>query len=95
MSLRKVMVIVIAATILSGFLGTPHLVWAKEEPSAEEITLDVVICRPAGVLGLAAGTVIFVVASPIALITGSTKTTAKKLIVEPYKFTFQRPLGEF
>ncbi|MBW2038040.1 MAG: hypothetical protein JRI46_00345 [Deltaproteobacteria bacterium] len=95
MSLRKGMVIVVAVTILGSLFGTPHMVWAKDEPSAEAITLDFVLIRPVGVLSLAAGTGIFIISSPLALITGSTKTSAKKLVVEPFTFTFVRPLGEY
>ena len=96
MSLRKGMVLGFTLIILVSLLGAPHVVWAEEdEPSAEAITLDVVLIRPVGILSLAAGTGIFVISSPFAIITGSTKTAAKKLVVEPYKFTFERPLGEY
>ena len=95
MSLRKGMVLSFTLIILVSLLGAPHVVWAGDEPSAEAITLDVVLIRPVGILSLAAGTGIFVISSPFAIITGSTKTAAKKLIVEPYKFTFERPLGEY
>jgi hypothetical protein len=95
MYLRKQKAIIIAIAVFGSLLFAPQFVWAEEEPSGESIILDALVIRPVGILSIAAGTVIFAVSSPFALVTGSTKTAAKKLIVEPYKFTFKRPLGEY
>ncbi len=95
MSLKKGMVIVVAVAILGGLFGVPHFVWAEDKPGAEEITFDFFIARPLGILSVLAGGALFVVTCPAALITGSTKTTAQKLVFEPCEFTFDRPLGEF
>ena len=91
MLLKKGMMLVVVVAFLASLFGAVPVVWAEDEPSAEDIILDVGVLRPAGLITLAAGTIIFVVSSPLALITKSTKTTAKKLVVEPYEFTFGRP----
>jgi hypothetical protein len=62
---------------------------------AEDIPADVLIVRPLTLVGTVLGTALFVVALPFSIPSGSVKMTAKKLIVEPFKFTFTRPLGEF
>lgn len=59
------------------------------------IPVDVLIIRPATLVGTVLGTALFVVALPFSIPSGSVKMTAKTLIVEPFKFTFTRPLGEF
>jgi hypothetical protein len=62
---------------------------------AEDIPADVLIVRPLTLVGAVLGTVLFVVALPFSIPSGSVETTAEKLIMEPFKFTFTRPLGEF
>lgn len=59
------------------------------------IPVDVLLIRPVSLVGTIVGTALFVVALPFSIPSGSVKMTAKKLIVEPFKFTFTRPLGEF
>ncbi len=59
------------------------------------IPVDVLIIRPVTLVGAVLGTALFVVALPFSIPSGSVKMTAKTLIVEPFKFTFTRPLGEF
>ena len=57
-----------------------------------------VIDVPIRVLGLGlivVGTAFFVVALPFALTSGSTGDAGDALVVEPFKFTFTRPLGKF
>ena len=62
---------------------------------AENIPVDVLIIRPIGLVGTVLGTALFIVALPFSIPSGSVKMTARKLIVEPFKYTFTRPLGEF
>lgn len=59
------------------------------------IPVDVLVIRPVTLVATVLGTALFVVALPFAIPSGSVKMTAKTLIVEPFKYTFTRPLGEF
>ena len=66
----------------------------EERPGAFAMVIDV----PIRVLGLGlivVGTAFFVVALPFALTSGSTGDTWDALVVEPFQFTFTRPLGKF
>jgi len=92
--MRRRMILVLLAALLVSVFGTAHAQLAQEEPTGEGIIFDMVILRPAGAVVLVGGTALFIVSYPLALITKSEKTTAKKLVVEPYEFTFGRPLGE-
>ncbi len=66
----------------------------QERPGAFAMVIDVPI-RVVG-LGLALiGSAFFVVALPFALTSGSTGDAWDVLVIEPFKFTFTRPLGKF
>jgi hypothetical protein len=66
-----------------------------EENSAGAMAVDLLVVRPVGVVSLVIGSALFVVALPFSLLGGNTGESAKKLVAEPAKFTFNRPLGEF
>lgn len=72
----------------------PALAEEKPDPSAIAIAVDIVVVRPLGIISIVAGSVVFVVALPFSIPTGSVGLTAKKLVAEPFKFTFVRPVGE-
>jgi len=59
------------------------------------IIMDTVVARPVGLVALVVGGAFFIVAFPFAATSGSLNTTADKLVGEPYRFTFTRPLGDF
>ena len=61
----------------------------------EAIPADILLVRPVTLVGTVVGTALFIVALPFSIPSGSVKTTANRLIVEPFKWTFTRPLGEF
>jgi len=66
----------------------------QERPGAFAMVIDVPI-RVVG-LGLALiGSAFFVVALPFALTSGSTGDAWDALVIEPFEFTFTRPLGKF
>jgi len=57
------------------------------------IAFDLVVTRPLGLVGMVGGAVVFVVAMPFALTSGSVGKTWNALVVEPAKYTFTRELG--
>ena len=65
-----------------------------ERPGAFEMVIDV----PIRILSLGltvVGTAFFIVALPFAMSSGSTGDAWDALVVEPFQFTFTRPLGKF
>ncbi len=56
---------------------------------------DVALARPVGLAATIIGGAIFVVCLPFSLPSGSVKSTADALVGEPFRFTFERPLGNF
>ena len=87
-------VITIACLFLALSAGHVSGALPEERPEAIAMVIDV----PIRVLGLGlivVGTAFFVVALPFALTSGSTGDTWDALVVEPFQFTFTRPLGKF
>jgi hypothetical protein len=84
------------------FLGATSLVHAvddsytvrTEDVSAETIIVDGLLLRPAGIVATVLGTVVFVVTLPFSIPTRSVDKAAQKLIVDPARYTFVRPLGQ-
>lgn len=66
-----------------------------EETTGATMAADLLLVRPAGIAATLVGSVIFVVALPFTLISGDTQHSLDKLIKEPGKYTFDRPLGYF
>lgn len=60
-----------------------------------DMTMDVLMVRPVGLAATVVGTVLFIVALPFAIPSGSVGTVACELVVTPSKYTFVRPIGDF
>lgn len=56
---------------------------------------DALVARPLGLCATVIGGAIFVVSLPFSALGGNTKPAYDHLLVNPFKFTFSRPLGEF
>lgn len=80
-------------SVSSGLWAPPEAV-EKEQPLAARLIVDVLIARPIGFASTILGTGVFVAWLPYTLPTLSVGESAKGLIVDPFKFTFMRPLGE-
>jgi hypothetical protein len=66
----------------------------SDDVSAESILVDGLLLRPAGILATVVGSVAFVVTLPFSIPTRSVDKVAQKLVVDPARFTFVRPLGQ-
>jgi hypothetical protein len=63
-------------------------------PSAAAMTVDLLVARPLGLAATVLGTVVFIASLPFQALAGNIADPANKLVAEPAKFTFVRPLGE-
>ena len=88
--MKNICIIVIAILILC----TSTAAFA-EDRSGENIAADLVFMRPVGLAATVAGTAVFLVSLPFALMTNDVSKTAKELVVDPFNYTFDRPLGDF
>lgn len=81
------------ASLVRAEEGSPQLTEEKNI-TAEKILADVFVLRPVGIVATAFGAATYLVALPITLITKSHDTVGKRLVGDPWKYTFQRPVGD-
>ncbi len=62
-------------------------------PSAGAIVADALVLRPLGFCGTVLGAAAFVISLPVTLPTRRTDEASRILVVTPYQYTFERPLG--
>jgi hypothetical protein len=67
---------------------------ACEGPAAEAIVFDALVLRPIGLASMVVGFAGALVAYPFALLSHSADRVTQKLIVEPFEYTFKRPVGD-
>jgi hypothetical protein len=95
---NKPMILFALAAFLLGSLSVP--VFAQQEDfkqtevSGATVMLDLVVLRPLGIAAQILGLGVSLVALPVGGVMGNSEEVAEKLIVEPAKFTWGRPLGQ-
>jgi hypothetical protein len=82
--------LLLAATTWSAQAQDSHI----DEPSAAAMTADLLLVRPLSFGATLLGTAVFLVGLPVIAASNSTQQAAEKLIEDPMKYTFQRPLGQ-
>lgn len=65
-----------------------------EQAAAEMMVVDMLLFRAFGIVATAMGTAVFIVSLPFSLPGGNTEAAFQKLVVDPAKYTFNRPLGK-
>jgi hypothetical protein len=84
----------LCATSLVHATANSSYLTKTEDGSVEDIILDGLLLRPGGIVATVVGTAVFVVTLPFSIPTRSVDKAAQKLIVDPAKYTFVRPLGQ-
>ncbi len=93
---RSVILVLVFALIAVPF-GTTAFARGEEEDkdiTAGKMAVDAVIIRPLGIIATVLGVAFFVVSLPFSALGGNTKEAADRLVKDPAKFTFTRPLGD-
>ena len=62
---------------------------------AFETTVDILLVRPVSLAATVVGTAVFIVSLPFSIPSKSVGATAQTLVVEPFNYTFTRPVGQF
>ena len=73
---------------------SPDLPVKRPDPEGELMIADVLILRPVGVVSMAVGFVGGLLALPFAALAGDTTPVVNRMFVEPYEWTFKRPVGD-
>jgi len=88
-------VIVTLIVIPFGSSALAQEYFESREPEGGEMIYDTLVIRPVGMIATAVGSIIFVISLPFSALTDSVDDAKEKLVKDPYRFTFKRPLGEF
>jgi hypothetical protein len=94
---KSLIVTLIAALVIIPF-ASPALsqeYTEAEDPSGASMLFDTVLVRPIGIVATAVGAVFFVVSWPFSALGDNVDEAGEKLVKDPARFTFKRPLGEF
>jgi hypothetical protein len=94
---HTIIFLLISALICVPF-GTSALAAAQAndtEITGSTMTADLILVRPLGIVATVLGCAVFVVSLPFSALGHNTKQASQKLVKEPAKFTFTRPLGAF
>ncbi len=65
-----------------------------DSDEGDSVFYDVIILRPAGLIACVAGLAASIIALPFSLPSGSQDKVFKFLIVDPFEYTFKRPVGK-
>lgn len=90
---KSVTIYLIAAMILIPFGATAFA--RTGTPTAAAMIADTVLARPLGFGAIVIGTVAFVVSLPFSALGGNVDQAFKKMMFQPTRFTFMRPIGVF
>jgi hypothetical protein len=66
-----------------------------EQPGAGMMMWDLIAVRPFSIAASVVGSAFFIVSYPFSALGGNTDAATEKLVKEPFRYTFSRPLGEF
>lgn len=93
--LAYIISLVLAVTNISMATATTRAaIFDNQEPTAGEMLADTVLVRPPMLLATLAGAVVFVVTLPFSALGGNVGQAGKTMVVDPFKYTFLRPLGD-
>jgi len=95
---RSIARTVAACCLVTFAAAAPRWGLAAEEtpeaaPSGSEMMADMLVHRPLGLVRTVVGTGIFIVSLPFTVLSGDVGNAGDKLVVDPAKHTFARPLG--
>ncbi len=93
--LLTVLMLAISLVMIPGSPAFSAVMGQDEETSAEEMMADMLVVRPLGFVSMVVGTVFFVVSLPFSALGGNVDEASQKMVKDPARFTFNRPLGDF
>jgi len=90
---REVKVIAALMLALGLVMGSVSPLCAYRDWDTTPVEVDGLVLRPLGIGATILGAAAFLAVLPFAAITGTVESTADALVMEPYRFTFERPVG--
>ena len=94
LALTMAMLVLYGASLVHAQTDPYAMTRGDSDVSPEAILVDGLILKPGGLVATIVGSVAFVVTLPFSIPTKSVDKAAQKLVVDPAKYTFVRPLGQ-
>ena len=95
-SIRHATLLILVVTLLMAPMGVSAIeMHAMDEVNVWSVVGDVLVCRPLGIAATVIGSAVFIVSLPFSALGHNVDETASILVKEPFRFTFQRPVGKF
>ena len=91
---KSLKVFIICCLFFAFTLGQTSAAITEERAEGFAMAIDIPV-RVVGIGLIVIGTAVFIVSLPFALTSGSTGDAWTGLIVDPFEYTFTRPLGKF
>jgi hypothetical protein len=85
----------IAILVLCALIAVSAPALAETPKDGMVMVADVLLARPMGLVTIVFGSVMWVIALPFSIPSDSVDLAGQLLVVDPCKFTFVRPLGDF
>ena len=95
---QRIVFSIIAALVLVPFASVDAVSqdpFVDDQPDSVKMAVDILVARPLGLASTVLGSVVYIVALPFSALGGDTRTPWEKLVVDPARFTFKRPVGKF
>ena len=95
---KKSLVLLAVASLLIIPFGSSAIAqeyFETEDPGGGAMIFDLCVVRPVGIVATAIGGVTYIISLPFSLLGDNADVAGQKLVKEPAKYTFTRPLGEF
>lgn len=92
MPTKRICTVMAMAFVLAFMFSTAG--FAMEVAEDQMVVPDLLFGKPLGLVALGMGALTYVVTLPVTLPLGWQKRTAESLVKRPYRWTFQRGLGE-
>ena len=83
-----------AATVSAAEPVQTYAAGGDTAPSGAAMAVDLALARPVGFIATLLGAVVFVAGLPFEALAGNISDPARRLVGDPARFTFVRPLGE-
>ncbi|HSR10482.1 MAG TPA: hypothetical protein VLS90_03490 [Thermodesulfobacteriota bacterium] len=93
--MKKAMVSILFLAMVFSISAPAFAQQVREDMKDRQIFSDVLFMRPLGLAATVIGSAVFVLSLPFAIPSRSVEAVAQRLVVDPAKFTFTRPIGEF
>jgi len=94
--IRRSGVLALIAALVMAPIAAPAMEMSFSDDSMDgAMAGDIFIGRPLGIAATVVGSALFIVSLPFSALGGNVGQAARALVVDPARFAFFRPLGEF